>query len=225
MYVLHYAPDNASLILRLALEEISAPYRTVLVDRSTDAQNSPAYRAFNPNGLIPALETPHGVMFETGACLLWLADTHGFLAPRPDVPARADFLKWLVFCANTLHPSLQTLFYPHKYAGSDAAAQRAVLVQTKLNVARHLQVLDTHWTPPDNPDAITLYVAACLRWLAIYGPEDRAWFSLADTPNLHAMLHRLEPRPSVRHAVEVEGLGPSPFTAPQRPNPPEGSAL
>ena len=26
MYVLHYAPDNASLILRIALEELGAPY-------------------------------------------------------------------------------------------------------------------------------------------------------------------------------------------------------
>ncbi|MDA0961736.1 MAG: glutathione S-transferase, partial [Proteobacteria bacterium] len=26
-YVLHYAPDNASLIVRLALEEMDLPYR------------------------------------------------------------------------------------------------------------------------------------------------------------------------------------------------------
>ena len=50
---LHYAPDNASLIVRLALEEAGLPYRTVLVDRAANAQRSPAYMALNPAGRIP----------------------------------------------------------------------------------------------------------------------------------------------------------------------------
>ena len=78
---LHYAPDNASLCIRLALEELGLPYETVLVNRATHAQRSPAYLALNPNGLIPVLETPDGPLFETGAILLWLADTHGGLRP------------------------------------------------------------------------------------------------------------------------------------------------
>ena len=80
-YVLHYAPDNASLIIRAALEVRGLPYATQLVDRGTQEQSTPAYRALNPNGLIPVLETPQGPVFETGAILLWLADTHGGLGP------------------------------------------------------------------------------------------------------------------------------------------------
>ena len=59
-YLLHFAPDNASLCIRLALEELRLPYQTALVDRDINAQRSPAYLALNPNGLIPVLETPHG---------------------------------------------------------------------------------------------------------------------------------------------------------------------
>ena len=33
-YRLHYAPDNASLVIRLVLEEMGLPYETVLVDRA-----------------------------------------------------------------------------------------------------------------------------------------------------------------------------------------------
>ena len=40
MYVLHYAPDNASLAVRLALEELGVPYRTALVDRAARAQEA-----------------------------------------------------------------------------------------------------------------------------------------------------------------------------------------
>ena len=86
MYVLHYAPDNASLIVRLALEEMGIAYRTVLVDRSRNEQRSAAYLRVNPTGLIPALETPEGPMWETGAILLWLSETHGALAPAPRCP-------------------------------------------------------------------------------------------------------------------------------------------
>ena len=101
-YVLHFAPDNASLIVRLALDHADLPYEARLVDRSTRAQETAAYRALNPNGLIPALETPHGVLFETGAIVLWLADTHGGLGPAPDDAQRGNWLKWLFFVANTL---------------------------------------------------------------------------------------------------------------------------
>ena len=47
---------------------------------------------------------------------------------------------------------------------------------------------------------------------------------LAAYPALLAVLSDLERRPSTRRAAEAEGLGPSPFTAPSYPAPPEGSA-
>ena len=225
MYVLHYAPDNASLILRLAMEELRVPYRTELVDRARVAQRSPEFLAKNPNGLIPALETPHGVMFETGAPLLWLADTHGGLAPAPDAADRGAFLKWLFFCSNTIHANLRGLFYPHYFVGDDGDAQGALHAQLQSNLVRDFTILDTHL--PDDPGitGIDLYVAACLRWAQIYGPENRDWASLERWPRLAARVTRLEARPSVRAAIEAEGLGAHPFTCPHRPTPPEGSAL
>ena len=225
MLTLHYAPDNASLILRLALEELAVPYRTELVDRQNEAQRSAAYLALNPNGLIPALETPHGVLFETGAALLWLADTYGTLAPAPDAHDRGEFLKWLFFCSNTLHPALRMLFYPGKYVGADPLAKSALLNQVKNNITAHLQVLDRHY-PRDRALWCTdFYIACALRWCAIYGPSGRGWFSLAGFPGLRDLVAGLEPRASVSAVIAAEGLGDAPFTAPVRPNPPEGSAI
>ena len=74
---LYYAPDNASLCVRLALLEMGIPFDTVLVDRSKAGQHDPAYLALNPNGLIPTLVTPHGPIYETAAILLWLSEQHG----------------------------------------------------------------------------------------------------------------------------------------------------
>ena len=71
-YRLHYAPDNASMIVRLVLEALRQRYEVILVDRAMRGQNEPAYLALNPNGLIPTLETPDGSIFETGrSCFGW----------------------------------------------------------------------------------------------------------------------------------------------------------
>jgi hypothetical protein len=45
MYLLHYAPDNASMAIRLVLDKTGLPYRTALVDRRTGAPSSAAYLA------------------------------------------------------------------------------------------------------------------------------------------------------------------------------------
>ncbi|WP_300059304.1 glutathione S-transferase family protein [uncultured Roseobacter sp.] len=225
-YILHYAPDNASLVVRLALEELSLPYRTHLVDRRTAAQRAPAHLALNPAGLIPALETPEGPLFETGAILLWLADRHGHLAPAPDSPARGTTLKWLFYLSNTLHPALRMLFYPSAYVGPGAADQARLRDRTRANILRCLEILDTHWTPGEAPSVLDLYLGPMLRWLQLYPRDsDPGWFALASFPRLHHMSLMLETRASTRAAQAAEGLGPTPFTAPQAPTPPEGSAL
>jgi glutathione S-transferase len=229
MYLLHYAPDNASLIVRLALEEIGLPYRTALVDRSRNEQRSAAYLRLNPTGLIPALETPEGPMSETGAILLWLSETHGTLAPAPGAPERGAFLKWLFFTANTLHADMRLHFYPARHAGSkDAIPDFSEVTQARIE--GHIGLLETvaatrpSWLSPASPSVLGYYVAAILRWLALY-PTDRAGaFDLAAYPALHALAASLEARPAATRAALAEGLGDTIFTKPSYACPPEGSA-
>ena len=232
-YVLHYAPDNASLIIRLALEEMDLPYRTVLVDRSRAAQHSTAYRTLNPAGLIPVLETPEGPLFETAAILLWLADRHGMMAPAPQASTRGDFLKWLFFTSNTLHAQLRILFYPDKYVGDDPAArQQLIRTLTRRSTAHMtlpnaLGLLDARvrdGASDGTPDVLDYYIAALLRWCNLYPLGGTAWFDLNEYPALLGLAQQLENRPAVCAAQAAEGLGPTPFSAPTYANPPEGSA-
>lgn len=229
MYLLHYAPDNASLVIRLALEELAQPYRTRLVDRARRQQDSAAYRRLHPNGLIPVLETPDGPIFETAAILLWLSERHGALAPQPGKPQRGAFLKWLFFTSNTLHADMRLLFYPERHAGA-AGCVAPFFAATRARVGRHLGLLeDTARDRPDwfsvrDPSVLTLYVCCLLRWLALY-PEGRAgWFDLARLPALRALAAATEQRPSARAAALAEGLGDRIFTRPRPARPHEGSA-
>ncbi|MCG7519703.1 glutathione S-transferase family protein [Ruegeria sp. Ofav3-42] len=228
-YRLHYAPDNASLVIRLVLEEMGLSFETTLVDRRQSAQDGPAYRALNPNGLIPVLETPQGPIFETAAILLWLADTHGQMAPAPDSPDRAAFLKWLFFASNTLHADLRVLFYAEKYI--DTAQADTLRHGIRPRLRQHLRVLNDvarsapDWLHADQPSVLTYYLACQMRWMALYPARaDRSWYQLADTPYLQTVLMNLESRPATRAAISAEGLGITPFTSPAYAKPPEGSA-
>ncbi len=229
-YRLHYAPDNASLIIRLVLDEMAVPHETALVERAGQAQKSATYRALNPGGLIPVLETPQGALFETGAIVLWLADTHATPAPAPDHPDRGGFLKWLFFTSNTLHADLRLTFYPAQYAGPDVDMQAALRAAVQLRLKRHLGLRDDlaagtpAWLRSATPSVLGYYIACLMRWMALYPVDaDRDWFVLSDTPHLRDILSGPEQRPAVLTARRAEGLGPKPFTAPTHATPPEGS--
>ncbi len=226
---LHYAPDNASLIVRLALEELGVSYETVLVDRSVAAHRSGSYRAINPAGKIPALETPHGPIFETAAILLWLCDTYKGLAPAIKDDERGAFVSWLFYLSNTMHANLRMTFYPKQYIaephrGALQAGARENL-RTSLSLLNDLAGQAHPWLNADTPSALDLYLCAMLRWMALYPKGDTGWFTLADWPNLAAMTAKLDARPSTAALCEAEGMTPHPFTAPKPPTPPEGSAL
>ena len=231
VYRLHYSPDNASLIIRLVLEELGQPFTCQLVDRKAGAQRDPQYLALNPNGLIPVLETPDGPIFETAAILLWLSARHGAMAPAETSPERAGFLKWLVFTTNTLHADLRMLFYPEKYIGGDHGRQAQLRHMVRERLHGHLTLLDSAaaerppWLGAPQPSVLDCYLACLLRWMALYPADaDRSWFALDRYPALQRLCAGLEPRAAVQAAAAAEGLGPRPFTSPVYATPPEGSA-
>jgi len=226
---LHYAPDNASLIIRLVLTEMGLPFETVLVDRTKSAQNSTNYLALNPNGLIPVLETPQGPIFETAAILLWLSEYTDQMAPKAQSDQRSAFLKWLFFASNTLHADLRILFYAEKFIDPKQADTLRAGIRPRLR--HHLKLLDQvakeapDWFHAQSPSVLTYYVACMMRWMALYPKgSDQSWFTPADTPYLQRILQSLETRDATRAAITAEGLGATPFTSPTYATPPEGSA-
>jgi glutathione S-transferase len=224
-YTLHYAPDNASLIIRLALEALGQPYRTVLIDRKAYGHKSPPYLALNPHGLIPVLEGPDGPIFETAAILLWLSDRHEGLGPQADSPQRADFLKWLFFISNTVHTALRMTFYPEKYAGPDPAHQAGLCATMQDALKRHLTALDSRAAQEPFALAIQLYLGPLLRWSVLYPVQkDQDWFNLDDYPHLKQMCLTLDSLPCTAAAQTAEGLGSTPFSSPRYATPPQGSA-
>lgn len=216
---LHHAPDFASTIVRLALEELELPFTLAIVDFDGGTLGTPEYRRVNPVGLIPALETDDGPMFETGAILLWLVDRTGRLGPGPDDPDRPAFLSWLFFTSNALHQAALAMFYPHRPAGeANTDAARAVAhdqIIARLGLIEAMIAAQSpRWLSPDHPGVLGHYIGILVRWL-IALPPDPYGIDLADFPHLRAVLMAHEARPAALRVAEADGLGPTPFTNPK----------
>src|SRR6059058_3969268 len=78
--------------VRWALEEVGQPYDVRLM--SFPALKAPAHRARNPFGQIPTYEEGDLVLFESGAIVLRIAETHAGLLPA-DPDARSRAIAWM----------------------------------------------------------------------------------------------------------------------------------
>ncbi|MEP0068626.1 glutathione S-transferase family protein [Pyruvatibacter sp.] len=105
-------PPTRSNRARWALEELGMAYESELVDMPAGEQNSPAYRAVHPLGVVPALATDGYTMFESVAITMQLIDEHPQCGLAPPVASaeRAEYYQWSIFAAAELDTSLMLYF-------------------------------------------------------------------------------------------------------------------
>jgi glutathione S-transferase/GST-like protein len=92
----------------IALEELGLPYTLKVLDLTAGEQKTPAFLAINPNGRIPAIvdhEADDFAVFESGACLIYLAEKTGRLMPA-DAKGRSRVLQWLMFQMGGIGPMM-----------------------------------------------------------------------------------------------------------------------
>ncbi|WP_350332964.1 glutathione S-transferase family protein [Coralliovum pocilloporae] len=227
MYQLYFAPDNASVIVRIALEEAGLEYQDILVDRAVEEQKSEAYRALNPAGLIPVLIMDGQPVHETAAILLALSERHHVLGPGLGDANRSEFLKYLFFLSNTVHIELRQIFYPQIFVGSDGTMIATLRSRARARFLEHLAMLNTRYETGPGPylygealSAVDIYLALFLRWVQLYGDAKEWVFDLAEFPSLKRMTSDFETRPAVIRAFGQEGIHP-PFI--DKPTGPDGS--
>jgi len=220
MLQLHYYPGNASLIAHIVLEELGVPFTLVHVDRTQSAHKSPEYLALNPNGLIPVLVDDESagvdgaplVLYETAAICMHLADVHAAagLLPSFGTRERAQAYKWLVWLANTLHPTLNPYFYPERWA-DDAAGAARIKAKAEAKVGPMLDQLDAElarhggpWLLGTSFSVADPYAFVLCRWTRGFGRPARS------LPHLQPWLERMLARPAVQRAFAREELA-APF--------------
>src|SRR3954469_4637903 len=106
MYTLYYSPGRASLAIHWMLIHLGVPFEARLVDLATKAHKDPEYLRLNPDGMVPTLVVDGAPRTESAALALMLAERHpkgGLEIPR-GAPERPDYLRWMLYFANTLQP-------------------------------------------------------------------------------------------------------------------------
>ena len=118
-------PNGVKLTIALAelgLER-GTDYTLQLLDLSAREQKEPSYLAVNPNGRIPAIvhhmEGRDIRVFESGAVLLYLAETFGALLPA-DPAARIEAIAWTYFQTGGIGPNMGQAGYAKRQ--SDTAS-------------------------------------------------------------------------------------------------------
>lgn len=230
--VLYYAPDNASLIVRIILEELSLPYEDVLVDRGKAEQQAEAYLSLNPTGLIPTCVINGATITETAAIALFIAESNSTtMVLPPSHECRSQFFRWLFFVANSIHSDLRQLFYAHKFVGNDEQTQAEYRKTVRQRLNENLSILNGQYAADktiylflDEPCVVDVYLAMSLRWLQLYPSSERGTFKLSEFPALATMANALQQRPSVIKACAAEGITGDLFTRAEPANPAHGSA-
>ena len=210
-----WVPDFAKgqvrdLRVRWALEEVGQPYEVRYLEQGS--QKAPPHRAIQPFGQVPTYEDGDVTLFESGAIVLHIADTHGTLLPA-DRAGRARAIEWMFAALNTVEPpisdhAIATLFEADKpWSKPRLPAVRARIDERLGELSDRLG--DRDWLDGDF-SAGDLMMVAVLRILD--GSE-----ILESYPNLAAYVVRGTSRPAFGKALADQLAGftgsPSPQVA------------
>jgi GST-like protein len=139
------------------------------------------------------------VMTESAAILIGLADLHPDvgLAPPPSDPARAAFLRWMLYIPGQIYPMYWVRDVPSRLAGEDPAAQQRVLDRAAERIAECWAAMDRQVRPApfilgERMTVLDLYVTVVSRWT----PHRRRFYAVA--PKLAEVVRRVDADPRLQ---------------------------
>ncbi|MET3664486.1 glutathione S-transferase family protein [Caulobacter sp. 1776] len=205
MYTLYGSPSTAGTAIHWLLLELGVPFDLKLLDFDKGEHKTPDYLALNPDGVVPTLIVDGAPITQMAGIATLLAERHpeaGF-APALGSIARAEYLSWTLWLANSFQPHFRAWFYPHEPAGESAqeAAKAAARVKIEAGLAR----LDAHlagrdYMVGDRFSTVDLLTTILCRWSRNMPKPATEW------PNLKRYLDRMRQRPALREVHAREGL-------------------
>jgi len=143
MFTVYGMSDSGNCYkVRLALEQLAAPYRWIEVDSSRGETRTPEFLAMNANGKVPTLQLEDGTFLpESGAILYYLAEGSRLL-PR-EREQRARVLQWMFFEQYSHEPYIAVARAIVRYQPPDSP-RRAELPRLLERGTQALAVMERH---------------------------------------------------------------------------------
>jgi glutathione S-transferase len=182
--------------------ELGLPFERTDVGGAFGGTDTPAYRAINPNGLVPVIDDDGFVLWESNAIVRYLAAryTAGNLWPD-SLKVRADADRWMDWQATELGPAMRDAFIQLVRTKADKRDQTKVAASMEGS-ERLIAILDEHlakrdymtggaFTMGDIPVGLQVH-----RWLGMPVPR-------APRPNVEAWYARLRTRPGAQEVLTL----------------------
>ncbi|ANO50593.1 glutathione S-transferase family protein [Woeseia oceani] len=197
--VLYTNPMSRGRIARWMLEEVAAPYRTVILEYGADMK-SPEYLAVNPMGKVPALQHGSAIITECAAICAYLADAFPDSGLAPPLTERAAYYRWLFFVAGPLESALN-----NKALGVEVPVERERMVgYGKLaTVVDTLEaaVQERPFIAGDTFSAADVYVGSHVGWGLQFGTLDKR-------PAFEDYWSRISGRDALQRANALDDVDP-----------------
>ena len=203
-----FAPATCALASRIALEEAGAPYEAVRIDFKSGAQRAPDYLKVNPKGRVPALVTERGVLTETPAILLYVAQSfpEAKLAPLDDPFTLAQVQAFNSYLCSTVHVAHAHRGRAYRWANEEASfADMKRKVPETMGACFALierNMLRGPWVMGDSYTICDPYLFTVAQWLEGDGVDVSAFPKVSDHRK------RVAERPAVRQ-VMADQLAPA----------------
>jgi glutathione S-transferase len=188
-------PQSRGGIVRWMLEELGVPYETVVLEYGTTMKDAD-YLAINPMGKVPAIKHGDAIITETAAICAYLADAFPEAGLAPALSDRADYYRWLFFCAGPIEAAFSA-----KAMGWEAPADKqGTLGYGNFEIAVSTitgAVTGTAFVAGDKFSAADVYVASMIDFMLMFG-------QLQPNPILDAYLSPLRERPAYIRAKAID---------------------
>ena len=196
-------PGTCAMAVHIALLEANAGHQVHVVDFAAGEQRTPAYLAMNPLGRVPALKTEQGVLIETLALLLYVAQRFpaAKLAPLDDPFQLARMQGFNSFLASTVHVGHAHRPRANRWA-DDPAAIAAMQKKVPENMHDYFTQIEQHhltgpWVLGEQFSVAEIYLEVVASWLQADGVD------INDFPRVAEHTQRMLTRPSVQAALQV----------------------
>lgn len=206
MLKLYYAAHTCSLATHIVLEEVGADYSTVRVDFATEQQKSAEYLKVNPKARVPALVTDRGILTETPAMLVYVAQSfpQARLAPMDDPFFFAQIQSFNSYLCSHVHVAHAHRMRGHRWVDADDAHSIAAMqrkVPESVGAGFELierEMLKGPWVMGDHYTICDAYLFTLAQWLEKDGVDP------ARIPRVIDHRRRMSERPSVKKAIAEE---------------------
>ena len=194
---------SSSFAVRCALEEIGVAYRAIDI-APYDRTEPPDFERVNPLRSVPALRDGEAEVYEIGACLLYLAERfpEAELAPPLGDPARAAYLRWLVWLADSFRPLWERIMAPFFFTTESEPGVRAKGFDDLEHVGAYLetQLAGRTWCLGERYSVADVYLYMLVGWQH-YKPG-----LLVGGEAVQAHFARVGARPAIARARELDDL-------------------